>query len=51
MAVCSTILRPLSFHTNIVPVFVISLKRATLPAHFKHLDLSTLALFGDEFQL
>jgi hypothetical protein len=39
------------FSDNIVLAYVISLKRATLPDHFKHLDLSTPAIFGDEFKL
>jgi len=32
------------FPHNTVLANVISLKRTTLPAHFKHLDLSTLAI-------
>jgi hypothetical protein len=50
-ALCPTRPCPVSFHTNIVPVFAISLKRATLPAHSKHLHFSTLATFGDVFKL
>ena len=38
------------FSDNTVLANVISLKRTTLPAHFKHLDLSTTAIFGDEFK-
>jgi hypothetical protein len=39
------------FSDNIVRVYVISLKRTILPAHFKHLDLSNLAIFDDEFKV
>jgi len=39
------------FSDNTVLANVISLKQTTLPANFKHLDLSTPAIFGDEFKL
>jgi len=39
------------FLANTVLAYVISLKRTTLTANFKPLDLSTLAIFGDEFKL